>query len=163
VPSDPRPEPAPVAAVPRRMRVVCAVVAAVVVGVMVVAAVLLKQTTGVVVIHTSDQVGMAVLGLLLGAGVLLLARPRVDADAATIRVRNVVTSHELPWAVVQTVRFGRKAPWASLLLENGDEVAVMALQAVDKERALVAVEGLRALHAAARPQGPPKLPLLHED
>jgi Bacterial PH domain len=156
--------PAPVAAVPRRMRLICAVTAGVVVAVMVVVAVLLKHSsTGVVSFHTSDQVAMVVLGVILGGGILTLGRPRVDADLSGVRVRNIVASHRLPWDMVRAVRFERSSAWATLLMANGDELAVLALQAADGERAVRAVEGLRALVAATRPPEPPRPPLLYED
>ena len=145
-----RAEPRPVTAVPRRLRVICVLAAVVLVTVMSVVALLLKESsTGVVAFGTADQVAMVVLGLSMAAGVLWLARPRVEADAAGIRVRNVLGDHRLPWSVVRAVRFDRHSPWATLLLSNGDELAVLAVQAADKERAAVAVEGLRALHAAS--------------
>jgi hypothetical protein len=133
------------------MRLVCAVVAAVVLVVMVVVAVLLKSSsTGVVSFGTSDQLSMVGLGVLLAAGILLLARSRVDADAGGVRVRNILGSHALPWAAVRAVRFERSSAWASLLLVTGEEIAVLAVQAADGERAVAAVEGLRALLGAAR-------------
>jgi hypothetical protein len=135
--------PAPVSAVPRRLRLITALAAAGLVAVMTVVAVLLKSsTTGVVSFHTSDQVAMVGLGLAMGAGVLLVGRSRVDADAETVRVRNVVMNHELPWSAVRAVRFNEHSPWASLLLTNDDELAVAA------------VRGLRALladHQARHP------------
>jgi len=153
-----------VSAVPRRMRLICALVAGVVLAVMVVVGLLLtSSSTGVVSFHTSDQVAMIVLGVLLAAGILLLGRPRVDADDAGVRVRNVLGSHDLPWAAVRSVRFDRSSPWASLLLVTGEEVAVLAVQAVDGERAVAAVEGLRGLLAAHRPPEPPRPPLLYEN
>lgn len=156
--------PAPVDAVPRRMRLVCALTAAVVVVVMVVVAVLLKHSsTGVVSFHTSDQVAMVVLGLILGAGILVLGRSRVDADRSGVRVRNILITRRLPWEMVRAVRFERSSSWATLLLANGDELAVLALQAVDGERTVQAVDGLRAWVAATRPPEPPRVPLLYED
>jgi hypothetical protein len=130
----------------------------------VVAALLRSSSTGVVAFQTADQVAMVCLGLAMGAGVLLLARPRVDADAERIRVRNVLATHELPWSLVRAVRFDRHSPWASLLLSNGDELSVLAVQAADKGRAVDAVEGLRALLAAATPAQDPATttPLLYE-
>ncbi len=157
--------PASVSAVPRRLRLVCAIVAAVVFAVMLVVALLLKDTaTGVVVFRTSDQVAVAGLGLLLGAGILALGRPRVDADARGIRVRNVLR-HDVPWEAVREVRFDRDSPWATLRLANDDDLSVLAVQAVDKEYAVAAVEGLRALHAAAMQRRPvePRPPLLYDD
>jgi hypothetical protein len=144
------------------MRLVCAVVGVVVVAVMVVVAAGLKETANTVVTYrTSDQVAMVGLGLLLAAGVVFLGRSRVDADADGVRVRNVVVHHQLPWQAVRAVRFDRKSAWASLLLENGDEISLLAVQAVDKEHAVRAVEGLRALHAQARATDPVPPPLLY--
>ena len=143
------------------MRIACAVAAVVVVVVMAVAAVALTSSDGVVTYRTSDQVGTAVLGLLLGAGIVWLGRSRVDADAEGVRFRNVALTHQLPWQAVRAVRFDRKSAWASLLLENGDEVSLLAVQAVDKEYAARAVEGLRRLHAEARAKDPKPPPLLY--
>ena len=159
------PAPRPVSAVPRRLRLVCVLAAVAIVAVMsVVAALLTSSSTGVVAFQTADQVAMVVLGLAMGAGVLSVARPRVDADAERIRVRNVVATHELPWSVVRAVRFDRHSPWASLLLTNGDELSVLAVQAADKGSAVDAVEGLRALLAAAGPpqDAAPRTPLLYD-
>jgi hypothetical protein len=153
VPADDTPR--PVSAVPRRLRLVTALAATGLVAVMTVVAVLLKSsTTGVVAFHTSDQVAMVGLGLALGAGVLLVGRSRVDADADGLRVRNVLVNHEVPWSAVRAVRFDQHAPWASLLLTNDDELAISAVQAADGERALLAVRGLRALLAAHQARHP---------
>ena len=158
------PTPPPVSAVPRRLRIVCAAGAAVVVVVMVVVALALPSTTNTVVNYGAwDQIAMVGLGLLLGAGVLLLGRSRVDADADGIRVRNVLGRHELPWSAVKAVRFDRNSSWASLLLGNDDELSVLAVQAGDKMYAVRAVEGLRALHAHAKAQEPARPPLLYDD
>jgi hypothetical protein len=159
------PAPRPVSAVPRRLRLICACAAAAIVVVMTVVAVLLKSsTTGVVAFQTADQVAMVGLGLALGAGVLWVCRPRVDADADGIQVRNIVGTYRLPWSLVHAVRFDRHSPWATLLLTNGEEVAVLAVQAADKGRALEAVQGLRALLAAGTPRPDPAAgtPLLYE-
>jgi hypothetical protein len=161
VPADPAPS--PVSAVPRRLRLITALAAAGLVAVMTVVAVLLKSsTTGVVSFHTSDQVAMVGLGLAMGAGVLLVGRSRVDADADAVRVRNVAINHEVPWSAVRAVRFDEHSPWATLLLTNDDELAVSAVQAADGERALVAVRGLRALLADHQVRHPvPKEDLLY--
>ena len=161
--SDAAPPPdAPVSAVPRRMRLVCALVAAVVVAAMAVTALALSSYDGVGNYRASDQVALAALGVLLGAGVVWFGRSRVDADADGIRFRNIAITHQLPWQAVRAVRFDRKSAWASLLLENGDEVSLLAVQAVDKEHAVRAVEGLRRLHAAARAKDPKLPPLLYD-
>jgi hypothetical protein len=144
------------------MRLLCAVLGLVVVTVMVFVAAGLKETTNSVVSYrSSDQVAMVGLGLVLAAGIVFLGRSRVDADAAGVRVRNIVVQHQLPWQAVRAVRFDRKSAWGSLLLENGDEISLLAVQAVDKEHAVRAVEGLRALHAQARATDPVPPPLLY--
>jgi hypothetical protein len=146
------------------MRLICGLVAGVVVVVMVVVGLLLKSSsTNDVSFHTSDQIAMIVLGVLLGAGILLLGRPRVDGDAEGVRVRNILATHRLPWDMVRAVRFEGSSAWAALALTNGDELSVLALQAADKDRAAEAVEGLRALLAASRGAPPPVLPLLYDD
>ena len=160
--------PPPVSAVPRRLRLITALAAAGLVAVMSVVAVLLKSsTTGVVSFHTADQLAMVGLGLAMAAGVLVVGRSRVDADASGLRVRNVVINHEVPWAAVRAVRFDQHSPWATLLLTNDDELAVSAVQAADGARALVAVRGLRALladhQARAAAAAPPKEDLLYPD
>ena len=146
------------------MRLLCGALGVVVFGVMLVVAVTLpSSSTGVVAFGPADQVAIAGLGLILAVGIALLGRSRVDADAGGVRVRNVVFTRELSWRAVRAVRFDRKSPWASLSLENGDEMAVLAVQAVDREHAVRAVEGLRALHAAARADDPVPPPLLYPE
>jgi hypothetical protein len=146
------------------MRLLCGAAGAVVFGALLVVALTLpSSSTGVVQFGVVDQVAIGGLGLVLGAGIALLGRSRVDADADGIRVRNVAMTRELGWRSVRAVRFDRKSAWASLLLENGDETALLAVQAVDREHAVRAVEGLRALHAAARAKDPVPPPLLYDD
>ncbi|GAA3169551.1 hypothetical protein GCM10010531_23220 [Blastococcus jejuensis] len=158
------PDPAPVSAVPRRMRLVCAGVAVVVVAVgLFVALTLRSNSTGVIEFGAVDQVAVAGLALLLGAGVLALGRSRVDADAERIRFRNIALTHELPWDAVRAVAFDRKSAWATLRLRNDDEVSLLAIQAADREHAVRAVEGLRALLAAAEAKRPKPPPLLYPD
>lgn len=146
------------------MRLLLALLAAVVTAVGLGMAWTLKEnSTGVIEFGAVDQVAVAGLALLLGAGILFLGRSRVQADAESIRIRNVALQHELPWSVVRAVAFDPKSSWASLVLRNGDEVSLLAVQAADKERAVRAVEGLRALLAAAQAREPAPPPLLYPD
>ena len=80
----------------------------------------------------------------------------IVVDRSTVAGQRV-----LPWSMVRAVRFDRKSPWATLQLRNEDVVVVLAVQAVDRERAVRAVEGLRALLAAARALEPTPPPLLY--
>jgi hypothetical protein len=96
-----------------------------------------------------DQTAMIGLGILIALGILAFCRPRVTADAAHIKIRNVVGGYDLPWSVVRAVRFDRNSPWATLELTNDEQVSVHALQAADKDYAVDGVRALRALHSAA--------------
>jgi len=96
-----------------------------------------------------DQTAMIGLGILIALGILAFCRPRVIADAAHIKIRNVVGGYDLPWSVVRAVRFDRNSPWATLELANDEQVSVHALQAADKDYAVDGVRALRALHSSA--------------
>jgi hypothetical protein len=137
---------------PRRLRRVCWVLAPLVVIFFAVLGALLRGPVGGAptsgVFKGGDQVAMVVLGFLAGGAILLFTRPRVVADAQRIEVRNVFGSHTLSWSVVRGIVFERGNPWVSLDLEDDDTLAVMAVQAADKDHAVAAVRALRALHAA---------------
>lgn len=104
---------------------------------------------GTAVFETGDQAAMIGLGICGALGALAFARPRVRANAERIWVRNVFGTYDLPWSAVRSVNFERGHPWVSLELIDDDTVSVLAVQATDKEYAVQAVRGLRALHRAA--------------
>jgi len=136
---------------PRRVRFVCWPAAAAVVAVTSVAAAGLHGGTGAGgTFGPADQVALAILGLLLAGAILLFTRPRVVADERGVKVRNLLASYELPWTVVRAVRFDESASWATLELADDEQVALLAVQAVDGEHALVAVRALRDLLARSR-------------
>jgi hypothetical protein len=101
------------------------------------------------VFQTADRVALVGLGLIGAAVLLSLTRPLVEADGQGIRVRNIIGGCRVPWAVVQAVRFERGASWATLHLHDDEVVGILAVQAVDKQRAVAAVRELRTRHAAA--------------
>ncbi len=137
----------PVTFRPRRVRKVCFVLAGVVVVFFTIIGIMLSGPTGTGqgVFTTADQVAMVVLGVLGALGVLAFARPRVTADAERVRIRNIVGGYDLPWSVVRGLRFTTGNPWVSLELADDETVAVMAIQAVDKEYAIHAARTLRVL------------------
>lgn len=141
---------------PRRVRVVAWVAAAAIVVLFSFVATALRGPTGegTAVFQPGDQAAMVGLGLLAAAGVLLFARPRVEADTQVIKIKNIIGGYQLPWQIVRAVRFDRGAAWVSLELEDDDLVPVMAIQRVDGEHAVTAVRALRALHAASRDSQP---------
>jgi Bacterial PH domain len=142
---------------PVRLRRVAIVVAVVVVVLFSVIALLLGNTSSEgVEFGVGDQVSMVVLGLLVAAGVLLIARPTVVADVDGLRVRNIWTTKDVPWELVRLVSFPDGSPWAMLELADDERLAVLAVQASDGPRAVDAVRGLRALqarHAAGEGRG----------
>lgn len=142
----------PLVARPQRLRWVswiCAI--SIVVIFALIATALRGKTEGGGIFTTGDQIAMVGLGVLLGAAALLIARPRVWADERRVRIRNIVGELELPWQLVSTVDFDDRAPWAALELHDGDRIPVMAIQVVDRQRAVVAVRRLRELLAASEP------------
>ncbi len=147
---DGRPADGPVLVLrPRRVLVAAWVSAVGTAAVFAVIAALLRNSETGVYFRTADQVAMVLLGLLVAAGILLLARPRVRADARGVEVRNVGAPRYVPWRLVRAVAFPDGASWARLDLPDDEYLAVLAVQAVDGERAVAGIRGLRALHAAA--------------
>ncbi|GAA0741332.1 PH domain-containing protein [Dactylosporangium roseum] len=144
-----------VTARPRKARAVAYVLAPIVVVVFTLIALGLHGPTGdgPGYFQRGDQAAMIGLGLCAAAGILLMTRPRVDADEHGVRVRNIVGSYDLPWDVVRAVTFGRGTPWLTLDLNDDERVAVMAVQMTDKEHAVQAARRLRALHTASRAAG----------
>jgi hypothetical protein len=131
---------------PRRIRIACAIAAACIFVLFTIIGVALTNAT----FKPGDKYAMIGLGLVFAAGFLLIARPRVQADPEGITVRNIIGGYRLPWTAIRQVRFDRGQPWLYLELENDDAVAVLAVQAVDKDLAVAAVRRLRSLHAQAR-------------
>ena len=136
---------------PKRVRLVAALAAAAILISFTALSFGLKGSTGEGYgqFRAGDQFAMVGLGVLGALGALMFTRPRVRADAAGIRIRNVLGGYDLPWSVVRAVRFDRSSAWASLDLHDDETVPVHALQAADKEYAVAGVRALRALHAAA--------------
>lgn len=132
---------------PRRSIWVAVVAAVILLAVFITVGALLRRSDTGVYFQLADQIAMGVIGALLAAASLLFARPRLRADADGVHVRNVIGSHRLPWALVQRVSFPDGSPWARIDLPDDEYVPVMAIQAVDRERAVVAIRKLRELHA----------------
>ncbi|MGH3693383.1 MAG: PH domain-containing protein [Pseudonocardiaceae bacterium] len=132
---------------PRRARRVAIAAAVVLIVVFSVVAALLRQTPTGVYFQLSDQVAMALVGLLLAAAALLFARPRVRAGADGVEIRNLFGSRTVPWALVLRVSFPEGAPWARIEIPDDEYIAVMAIQAADGRHAVQAIRRLRAVHA----------------
>lgn len=113
--------------------------------------VLLKIASTGVFFQTADQVAIAVLGIVIAGGMLLFARPRLRVGPSGVAVRNLLGYRLIPWSNVVDVSFPRGARWARVDLPDDEYIPVMAIQAVDKERAVDAMEAVRGLLARYRP------------
>ncbi len=103
------------------------------------------------IIHTSDQVAIAVLGLVIAGAVLLFARPRLRVGPPGLSVRNLVGDRMVRWSEVVGVSFPAGSRWARIDLPHDEYIPLMAIQAVDKERAVDAMDTVRSLLARYRP------------
>ncbi|MEE6163699.1 PH domain-containing protein [Mycolicibacterium sp. 120322] len=112
---------------------------------------LLKVGSTGVVFQTSDQVAMALLGVILAGAVLLLTRPRLRIGAQGLAVRNLVSYKLIPWSDVMGVSFPVGARWARVDLPDDEYIPLMAIQAIDKGRAVDAMDQLRTLTDKYRP------------
>ncbi|GLY65738.1 membrane protein [Amycolatopsis taiwanensis] len=123
--------------------------AVVLLGVFVVVSLLLRHSNTGAIFGLSDQIAMMGVGVILAAGSMLFATPRVRADASGIEVRNVLVGRKFAWDEVLSVSFPDGASFARLELPEDEYYGVLAIQAVDRERAVQSVRKLRALHRQA--------------
>ena len=112
---------------------------------------LLKIKSTGVFFQTSDQVAMALLGVILAGVILLFARPRLRIGAPGVSVRNLFGYRLIPWSEVVGLAFPKGARWARLDLPDDEYVQVMAIQANDKDRAVAAMDAARDLIVQYRP------------
>jgi hypothetical protein len=131
---------------PRKIAILAAIAAAMVVGVSVVAGLLLKDVNEGVSFRTSDQIGTIGIGVVLAAAIMTTARPRLRATEAGLWVRNVLGDKFFPWTMVIRVAYPPNAPWAQLQLPDDEIHPVMAIQSLDRGRAVRALEQVRSLH-----------------
>lgn len=112
---------------------------------------LLKIGSSGVIFRTADQVAIGLLGVIIGCVVLVFARPRLKVGPEGLAVRNLLTYRLIPWSDVVDVSFPKGARWARVDLPDDEYVPLMAIQSVDKGRAVEAMDGVRALMARYRP------------
>lgn len=136
---------------PRRMIFAAWGAAVVIAAVHVAVALLLNIRSSGVVFQTADQVAFAALGLIVAGVLLLFTRPRLRAGAVGVSVRNLLGDRLIPWSEVVGVSFPAAKRWAQVDLPDDEYLAVMAIQAVDKERAVAAMQQVRAVVARYRP------------
>jgi Bacterial PH domain len=112
---------------------------------------LLKMKSSGVIFQTADQVAMAALGVVIAGLILLFTRPRLRVGRPGLSVRNLLGDKLIDWSDVVGVSFPAGSRWARIDLPDDEYVPVMAIQAVDKERAVAAMDTVRSLLAQYRP------------
>ena len=117
----------------------------------VVLGVLLKARSTGVVFQTADQFAIAGFGVVIAGAVLLFARPRLRVGKNGLAVRNMLGEKLIAWPDVVGVSFPMGARWARVDLPDDEYVPLMAIQSVDKERAVAAMDSVRELVSRYRP------------
>lgn len=112
---------------------------------------LLKVGSTGVVFRTADQVAIALLGAVIAGVVLMFSRPRLRVGPSGVAVRNLVGYKLIPWPDVVGVSFPTGARWARVDLPDDEYIPVMAIQAIDKGRAVDAMDKVRQLIGQYRP------------
>ncbi|BDX32639.1 hypothetical protein TUM20985_31860 [Mycobacterium antarcticum] len=112
---------------------------------------LLKVGTSGVIFQTADQVAIGLLGIIIGGLVLVFARPRLQVGPGGLRVRNLLSYRLIPWSDVVDVTFPPGARWARVDLPDDEYIPLMAIQSVDKGRAVDAMDAVRILVSRYRP------------
>jgi hypothetical protein len=112
---------------------------------------LLKVGSTGVVFQTADQVAMGLLGVVAAGVVMLFARPRLRIGPQGLSVRNLLGDKLVSWDDVQGVSFHPGARWARIDLPDDEYIPVLAIQAVDKARAVEAMQTVRTLMDRYRP------------
>jgi hypothetical protein len=98
--------------------------------------------------HWYDRAGVVLVAALAAWVLSLFARLRADPRPRGLVVRNVIHRTELEWPQIVAVRFGAGDPWVTLDLDDGDVLAVMAIQRADGEHGMAEARRLAALVAA---------------
>jgi hypothetical protein len=106
---------------------------------------LLKVRSSGVIFQTADQVAIGALGVIIGCLVLLFARPRLRVGPDGLSVRNLLAYRLVPWSDVVDVSFPKGARWARVDLPDDEYIPLMAIQSVDKQRAVDSMDAVRKL------------------
>lgn len=107
-----------------------------------VALTLREESTGPA-LRTADQWAMLLLAIVLAGAILLLTRPRLRVGPAGLGVRNVLEERVIPWKDVVGISFPKR--WARVELAAYEYVPVVAIQSLDRERAVAAMDTVREL------------------
>lgn len=94
-------------------------------------------------LRTADQWAMLLLAVVLAGVILLLTRPRLRIGPAGLGVRNVLDERVIPWNEVVGLSFPKR--WLRVEIAGYEYVPVVAVQSLDKDRAVDAMDTVREL------------------
>lgn len=143
---------------PRRVKYFVVIAAVLIAAIHIAVSFLITIGSSGVVFRPIDQVAIVVIGLVIAGVVLLFGRPRLRVGAAGMSVRNLFGDRLVPWSIVQGVSFPANARWARIELPHDEYIPLMAIQAIDDERAVAAMDSVRELLARYQPAGSPQPP-----
>ncbi len=119
--------------------------------VFVVTAVVMRRYNAGASFGIKDQIGTVVVGVVVALLLIMPTYPRLIADEHELRMRSFLGNYRvIPWSVVVDVRFPSNVRFAQVVLPGEETLAIYAVQRWDRERAVEAMDGLRALFAATR-------------
>ncbi|SDP05597.1 PH domain-containing protein [Nakamurella panacisegetis] len=139
---------------PRKIAIYAAISSAAVVIVMLVVGILLHDTNDGVSFQMSDQIGLAGLGVLIGIAILMMARPTLKVFPEGLLIRNILGENFYEWALIYEVSFPQGAQWALLRMPDDETHPLMAIQLLDRGRAVEALQKVREFHARYAPPPP---------
>jgi hypothetical protein len=137
---------------PHRTAAIAWAASAVVLVVFVITALVMRRYNAGATFGAKDQIGTVVVGVVVALLLIMPTYPRLVADETAIRTRSFLGNYRvIPWDVVVDVRFPANVRFAQIVLPADETLAIYAVQRWDKERAVEAMDGLRALFAATHP------------
>ena len=139
---------------PRKIAIYASISATTVLIVMIVVGILLHNTNDGVSFEASDQIGLVGLGVLIGAGILMMARPSLKVFREGLLVRNILGENFYEWALIYEISFPQGAQWALLRMPDDETHPVMAIQLLDRGRAVEWLHKVRDFHALYAPPPP---------
>lgn len=99
-----------------------------------------------------DRLMLVGCGVAIAAVLARYAAIRAIPDESGLTVRNLMTTRHLPWTSIEAVRFGHGDPWVSVVLDDTETVAVMAIQRADGLGSQTQAGRLAALVESHRPR-----------
>ncbi len=123
---------------------------AIILTVFVITAIVMPTANAGIEFNWKDQIGTAVIGVIIAGTALLPTRPRLRADIHGVRTRAYLGPvREIPWDLVVAVQFPDQLRFARLVLPGEETIALYAVQRFDRDRSVAVMRGLRTLFDAA--------------